>query len=231
MTSTNHLTTSQRLRMKIELPIRTRTTIPRSLSLYHRDDIRAVYPQYLIAVHSVTRASVNLLESAAQACMHRKTTDKLANHLYSYFEEHIEEERGHDEWILQDLEVTGFSRKSVLDIIPSSIAATLVGRQYYWINDVHPAIFLGYMETLEGYPPHPDLVPFLVERTGYPCEAFRTLERHSYIDQDHRDDLHQVIDSAPITPPIEKMISINALDTIILTQDLFRDVISNIDRE
>ena len=94
--------------------------------------------------------------------------------LAAYLEEHVDEERGHDDTLLGDLELLGFPREAVLERMPSPRVAALVGSQYYWILHHHPVAFLGYVALMEGYPPTPDLITALIERTGHPRAAFTT---------------------------------------------------------
>jgi hypothetical protein len=66
-----------------------------------------------------------------------------------YLERHIEEERHHDEWTLDDLAAVGIEPAQTLAIRPTANVAALVGAQYYWILHHHPVALLGYMATLE----------------------------------------------------------------------------------
>lgn len=140
-------------------------------------------------------------------------TDPLAAPLTAYLEEHVDEELGHDETLLGDLEVLGFDRASVLERIPSPAVAGLVGSQYYWILHHHPVAFLGFVALMEGYPPTPELIETLVGRTGYPREAFRTYVEHAELDPGHRDHLDRTIDALPLDAEHEIVIGISAIAT------------------
>ena len=124
--------------------------------------------------------------------------DPLAAPLARYLEEHVDEELGHDETLLDDLELLGVDRASVLARMPSPAVAALVGSQYYWILHYHPVAFLGYVALMEGYPPTPELIDELIERTGFPRDAFRTYVEHAELDPGHRDHLDRTIDSLPL---------------------------------
>ena len=82
--------------------------------------------------------------------------------------------------------------------MPSPSVAGLVGSQYYWIHHYHPVAFLGYVALMEGYPPTPELIDELIERSGHPREAFRTYLEHAELDPGHRDHLDRTLDSLPL---------------------------------
>ncbi len=133
--------------------------------------------------------------------------------LAAYLEEHVDEELGHDDTLLGDLELLGFPRQAVLERMPSPRVAALVGSQYYWILHHHPVAFLGYVALMEGYPPTPDLITELIERTGYPREAFTTYLEHAELDPGHRDHLDRTLDALPLEPRHEQIIGISAIAT------------------
>jgi hypothetical protein len=136
--------------------------------------------------------------------------------LAAYLEEHVDEELDHDETLLGDLELLGLPRPAVLERMPSPTVAALVGGQYYWILHHQPVAFLGYVALMEGYPPTPELIELLVERTGYPRESFRTYLEHAELDPGHRDHLDRTLDELPLEPRHEHMIGISAIATAAL---------------
>jgi hypothetical protein len=133
--------------------------------------------------------------------------------LASYLEEHVDEELGHDETLLGDLELVGLPRQAVLERMPAPSVAALVGSQYYWIHHHHPIAFLGYVALMEGYPPTTDLIELLIERTGYPREAFTTYIEHAELDPGHRDHLDATLDELRVGPGEEHVIGISAVAT------------------
>ena len=139
--------------------------------------------------------------------------DPLAEPLAVYLDEHVDEERGHDETLLDDLELLGLTRADVLARVPPPSVATLVGAQYYWILHHHPLAFLGFVGVMEGFPPTEELVEQLIERTGYPPEAFRTFAEHAELDPGHRDHLDRVLDALPLTPDDEALLGVSAITT------------------
>lgn len=133
--------------------------------------------------------------------------------LAAYLAEHVDEELGHDETLLGDLERVGLPRQAVLERMPPPSVAALVGSQYYWILHHQPVAFLGYVALMEGYPPTPELIETLIERTGYEREAFTTYIEHAELDPGHRDHLDATLDALPLGPGDEHIIGISAVAT------------------
>ena len=133
-------------------------------ALVEHPRLAELWPEYLVLQHQIIRATVPLTEAALARS--RELDDPLAAPLARYFEEHVDEELGHDETLLADLDLLGLDRTTVLGRMPSPAVAALVGGQYYWIHHYHPVAFLGFVALMEGYPPTPELIDELVERTG-----------------------------------------------------------------
>src|SRR5207237_1169404 len=131
-----------------------------------------------------------------------------------YLAEHIPEEREHDDWLLEDLELLGEDRSSVSVRPPSPTVAAAVGAQYYWILHYHPVALLGYIAFLEGYPPSIELVDELVDRTGHNRGAFRTLIAHAELDPGHRDELDAVLDRLPVTREQSTAMGLSAIYSV-----------------
>lgn len=203
---------SERLRTKIALVLPTLVGASDTLATHPR--IVELYPDYLVTVHAIIRASVPLMETARTQAAKAAATDAVSAALERYFDEHIPEERDHDEWLLEDLEAIGIDRSAVLARPPSRTVAAVVGAQYYWILHYHPAALLGYIAVLEGYPPTPELIEEIRARTGYPSKAFRTLAKHGELDPGHKEELDATIDSLPLTEDQSKVIGVNAMYTV-----------------
>ena len=195
--------------------------------LWYRADLAEVYPRYLVAMHQVIRASVPLMEDAVRALRaagdsgagdsgagdrragDRRTGDRL---IVDYLERHIPEERGHDDWVLEDLERLGHSVDGILGVHPYPAVAALAGAQYYCIRHHDPAAIIGYIAQLEGYPPDEALLAAAAERTGLPFAAFRTMRKHAHLDPHHRRDLDLLVDALPPDPHRSALITTAALE-------------------
>ncbi|HSS79821.1 MAG TPA: iron-containing redox enzyme family protein [Gaiellaceae bacterium] len=175
-----------------------------------------LWPEYLILQHQIIRATVPLTEAALVRSQELEGVDPLAEPLARYLQEHVDEELGHDETLIGDLELLGIDRATVFARMPSPAVAGLVGSQYYWILHYHPVAFLGFVALMEGYPPTPDLIDELVERSGHPRAAFRTYTEHAELDPGHRDHLDRTIDALPLDASHEAAIGISAIATAAL---------------
>jgi Iron-containing redox enzyme len=194
-------------------------------ALVEHPRLHELWPEYLILQHQIIRATVPLTEAALARSRELDGTDPLAAPLAAYLEEHVDEELQHDETLLGDLKVLGLDRSSVVERMPSPAVAGLVGSQYYWILHHHPVAFLGYVALMEGYPPTPELIEMLIERTGYPREAFRTYVEHAELDPGHRDRLDRTIDSLPLNARHETAIGISAIATASLAARSLEEIL------
>lgn len=205
---------SRRLRTKIRLMRGEMDAVAEAL--WGHPDLRKIYPEFLFRNHSVIRSSVPLMKAAAEECEKRLGRDELAPGMLAYFQHHIPEETGHDDWVLDDLEVLGYSRKEVLKRIPPPSAAALAGAQYYWIRHVHPVALLGFIAVLEGTPPDVPFFEATADRIGVPRKAFSNLLLHGKLDPQHRDDLDRTLDSLPLSEEHHSLMGISAFQTISL---------------
>jgi hypothetical protein len=188
---------SVRLRRKIALVVQPYSAACTALVNHPR--LRELWPEFLILQHEIIRATVPLTEAAAEQARALPEDDPLSGPLASYLDEHVDEELHHDEVLLDDLELLGVDRASVLGRMPPPTVAALVGSQYYWLQHYHPLT--------------PELIETLVERTGYPRTAFQTFAEHAELDPGHRDHLDRFVDSLTLTPAQEAVLAISAMTT------------------
>ena len=205
-------TPSSRLRRKLGLLVAPFAVTYDALVEHPR--LRELWPEYLVLQHQIIRATVPLTEAALAEA--RRLDDPLGAPLAAYLEEHVDEELGHDDTLLDDLELLGLERAEVLRRIPPPTVAALVGSQYYWILHHHPVTFLGFVGLMEGFPPTPELIETLLERTGFPREAFRTYVEHAALDPGHRDHLDRTLDSLPLTAEHEAALGLSAITSAAL---------------
>ena len=208
-------TTPASLALRTKLTPTTPVLRAATAALWRPDGLRRRYPRYLTAMHPLVRASVPLLERAAERCA--ELDDPASRRLAAYYTRHAEEERDHDAWLLDDLAAVGAAPAA----LPHPVVVELAGAQYYRIEHEHPVTLLGYMAVLEGNAPGPRLADRLTEATGFPDAAFRTLREHAELDGGHLDDLHRVLDELALTPARQTAVSVSALHTANLLTRLF----------
>jgi hypothetical protein len=194
--------------------------------LWDEPRIGAIYPEYLATLHEIVRATVPELEQAlARSQELAAGGDPVAEGVAAYLEGHLPEERGHAEWLLEDLEELGVDRTVVQARWPSRAVAELKGAQAHWIAYGHPVSLLGHLWVMEGYPPEPAEVDALQARTGLPPEAFRFLHRHASIDRAHAADIAAALDALPLAQRHEEMVGLSALQTVDGLGSVFAEVV------
>jgi hypothetical protein len=154
------------------------------------------------------------METALARARSLAPDDRVAAGLIPYLEEHIPEERDHDEWLLEDLEVLGQDRSTLLRRPPTPTAAALVGSQYYWIVHYHPVALLGYIAVLEGYAPSVAQIDHLASVTGFERRAFRTLLEHARLDDGHARALDDTLDALPLSSEHAALLGMSAMYTV-----------------
>lgn len=209
------MTTPASLALRTKLTPTTPVLRAATTALWRPDGLRRRYVRYLAAMYPLVKASVPLLERAAERCA--ELDDAPSRRLAAYYTRHAEEERDHDAWLLDDLAALGAAPAAV----PPPVVVELAGAQYYRIEHEHPVTLLGYIAVLEGNAPGPRLADRLTEITGLPDAAFRTLREHAELDGGHLDDLHQVLDELALTPARQTAVSVSALHTAGLLTRLF----------
>jgi hypothetical protein len=203
---------SGRLRLTIRLAAANLEHL--SWSFWTHPQLWEIFPEYLRTLYASMRATVPLLERAAERCRTMADTDPAAAALEPYFVQHAREELHHDEWLLEDIALLGLDPEAARKAPGPPDVAAMIGTQYYWLEYGHPVALLGCFAVLEGSPPEVDLLDAVAARTGIPRAALRTLYKHAQLDPHHRDDLDAVLDSLPLTPEHSVLLGTSALGTV-----------------
>jgi len=117
-------------------------------------------------------------------------------------EEYIEEEIGHDEWILDDVRACGGDADAVRSGAPGHATEVMVAYAYDTIARRNPMGFFGMVHVLEGTSVSLALLAAdKIQKTlGLPDRAFSYLRSHGTLDQKHvahfADLMNQVEDGA-----------------------------------
>lgn len=110
--------------------------------------------------------------------------------------EYIEEEIGHDEWILNDIAAAGGDAEVVRRSRPELPAEVMVGYAYDIVNRRNPAAFFGMVFVLEGSSAAFALTAAekIQAALGLPPGALTYLRSHGLLDQEHTRHLAQLLE-------------------------------------
>ena len=101
--------------------------------------------------------------------------------------EYIEEEIGHEKWILNDIQACGGNKQKVIESEPAFATELMVSYAYDSINRINPLCFLGMVHVLEGTSVQLATLAAnkIQESLSLPNKAFTYLISHGDLDQDH----------------------------------------------
>ena len=101
--------------------------------------------------------------------------------------EYIEEEMGHEEWILDDIAACGGDRQLARDAAPLPETELMVAYAHDVIQRRNPVGFFGMVLVLEGTSVHLACraAQAIKKSLNLPNTAFRYLNSHGALDQDH----------------------------------------------
>ncbi len=137
--------------------------------------------------------------------------------------EYIEEEMGHQEWILNDLEACGIDRESARASAPSAATELMVAYAYDAVRRVNPLAFFGMVFVLEGssIALADAAAEHIQSKLNLPAEAFSYLRSHGAIDQEHIVFFEKLMDR--ITDEREQAIIVHSAQMFFkLYGDIFR---------
>ncbi|WP_244560144.1 iron-containing redox enzyme family protein [Ensifer aridi] len=180
-------------------------------NLWRTEPQREMTIAFLVLLHQIMRASVPLMQRAAERCDQLQATDKPAALLGGYYRQHISEELHHDTWALEDLKAAGCDPERILSITPSVEVARLVGTQYYWVHHHHPLMLLGYIAVLEAFPPADSKIDEIRDGSGLPDSTFRTLRIHGDLDPTHSAEIDQTFNTLPLDQKHLEMVGLSVL--------------------
>jgi len=122
--------------------------------------------------------------------------------------EYIEEELGHQEWILNDIEHCGFNKESARNSTPLQATELMVAYSYDIINRVNPLGFFGLVYVLEGTSTAiADNAAGKIKQTlNLPNNAFSYLKSHGSIDLEHIKFFEKLMDKITDKPEQDQII-------------------------
>lgn len=150
-------------------------------------------------------------------------------HIREAVAEYIEEEIGHQEWILNDIAAAGGDKEKVRYSQPSFETEMMVSYAYDLINRTDPLGFFGMVHVLEGtsVAVADNAADAIQSALGLPKSAFSYLRSHGSIDIEHVkffEDLMNKIDDKPT----QDIIVNSAKKFYRLYADIFRNLGKNL---
>ncbi len=141
------------------------------------------YIAFLTQAYHHVKHTVPLLT----ACGSRIPDDK--EWLRTAINHYIEEEIGHDEWILNDIAACGANSEAVRHGLPAAATEAMVAYAYDIINNSNPIGFFGMVHVLEGTSVKfaTDAATVLQRSLGLPKQSFTYLSSHGLLDIEHVD--------------------------------------------
>lgn len=183
---------------------------PRVQEMIHRGLSRDEYRAFLHDLYHIVWHFCPIMAVAAARC-----DDRFRSVRYELYER-IEEEKGHETWVLEDVAAVGGDVARVREESPSAPVQAMIAFNYYAAERMHPCSVLGMLYVLEviasvyggrvadsiaraiGVEPGRDL-----ERRG-----FRFLSSHATMDADHMAKLNALLKT--IDDPAAQAAIINA---------------------
>ena len=138
--------------------------------------------------------------------------------------EYIEEEIGHEEWILNDIAAAGGDAEAVRESRPGLPAELMVAYAYDLVNRGNPAGFFGMVFVLEGTSVALALTAAdrIQQALALPNKAFSYLRSHGTLDQEHTQHLAALVNA--MTPEDQAEVVRCAKIFFRLYGDIFRSL-------
>ncbi len=139
------------------------------------------YVRFLTNAYHHVRHTVPLL----MACGAR-LPDRLA-WMRGRLKEYIDEEYGHENWILDDLDACGVDASAIPQSTPDLSVELLVSYVYDYINRRNAVGMLGMVHVLEGTSTRlaTEIARLVQAKLNLPDRAFRYLRSHGDLDREH----------------------------------------------
>jgi hypothetical protein len=101
--------------------------------------------------------------------------------------EYIEEEMGHQEWVLNDIAACGYDKEQARRSVPAFATEMMVSYAYDAVRRTSPLAFFGMVLVLEGtsIALAEKAAARIAGRLQLPRKAFTYLSSHGALDQDH----------------------------------------------
>jgi pyrroloquinoline quinone (PQQ) biosynthesis protein C len=165
--------------------------IPKVHSMMNHGLTLAEYRGFRHDLYHIVWHFCPVMSAAAARC-----DDQFRDVRYDLYER-IEEEKGHDSWVLEDIEALGGDVRAVRETPPSPPAQAMIAFNYYASDRVHPCSVLGMLYMLEVVSSvYGGRVSDSIARAiGRNVEdgGFKFLSSHATMDLDHMAKLNRLV--------------------------------------
>lgn len=181
---------------------------------------REHYARLLVEIYHYVKHSTRLLAAAAARLGPEK------HRMFARFAEHMQEEAGHEQWALRDLEALGVPRSRVVATTPLPPTDAMVGYQYYAIEHLGPISILGYIYALEtlGSGASTSVAEALKRVLGVGDDALTFLLGHGEADVGHVEKLASLIRAEAEAPADRELVQRTAVCTYYLYEAMMAGV-------
>lgn len=180
--------------------------IPKMTSMLNYGLKRAEYNAFLHDLYHIVWHFCPTMGSAASRC-----DDRFRNVRYELYER-IEEEKGHETWVLEDVEAMGGDVARVRGHLPSPPVQAMIAFNYFCAERAHPCSILGMLYSLEVIASvyAATLSQSIAKALGRDMDGpgFKFLLSHSAMDQDHVAKLNVLVKT--IDDPVAQESIVNA---------------------
>jgi len=157
--------------------------LPRVNAMIHKGLTLPEYRAFLHDLYHIVWHFCPLMATAAARC-----DDGLRQVRYELYER-IEEEKGHETWVLEDIEAVGGDVARARAEPPSAPVQAMIGFNYYAAEHLHPCSVLGMLYVLEVIASvyGGKVADAIARAIGREVAAggFRFLSSHATMDADH----------------------------------------------
>lgn len=156
-------------------------TVPQLIDGLGGNISRETYIAYLTeAYHHVGHTVPFLMSMGAKIPRSKKW-------LHKAIIEYLDEEVGHEEWILNDIEAAGGDKEAARNSVPNLETQVMIAYNYDYINHKNPVGFFGMVFMLESTSTQiaNKGAEMVKEKLGLPKKAFSYLYSHGELDISH----------------------------------------------
>lgn len=175
------MTFYERLNKETEAARKELYSVPQLVQALNGNISRETYIAYLTQAYHHVRHTVRFMMAMGVNLPESKTW------LHDAIAEYIEEEKGHEEWILNDIAAAGGDKEAARNATPNLETQVLVAYNYDYIARKNPVGFLGMVFMLESTSIQiaNSGADALKKNLGLPQTAFTYLYSHGALDIEH----------------------------------------------